>query len=350
MGSLALNPFVVAPELGFSNSEFIESFRRLPNLYNRVAGMFPERSVTTTTVMIEQSNGSLNIVASRPRNAAADKVTADKRVVRYLGIPHIPIQDVVLPGEIQDVRMFGSQGAQTNAVVLNEKQAKMRMILDQTREFLACGALKGIVLDADGSTLCNLYTEFAIAGPVAVPTVGSHMTLDFVLDNDNTVVMKKVLAVKRHIEMNLRGESMSGIRCLCSSTFYDAFTTHPEVVAAFDRYMALGQNLATDYRKGFTFGGITFEEYNATWTDKDGNARVGITADQGICFPEGTGDTFKTVVAPGNFTDAVNQPGQAYYARMAEINPGMGQGWKLWAESNLLPICKRPEVLVTVTI
>ncbi|MEN6533686.1 MAG: major capsid protein, partial [Bryobacteraceae bacterium] len=79
----------------------------------------------------------------------------------------------------------------------------------------------------------------------------------------------------------------------------------------------------------------------------DGAARLGIAATSGICFPEGTRDTFSTVVAPGNFLETANTMGLPYYSRQEPKE--FGQGIKVWAEGNWLPICKRPEVCVTVT-
>ena len=340
------NPFTAT---GFDMAAMTAAINKLPNLYNRVTGMFPEQPINTTTVMVEQSNGSLNIVRSRERGAPADKVTADKRALRSLVIPHIPVSDVVLPHEIQNVREFGSETSmESQAGVVARKLQKMKNIIDQTREYLAVGALKGIILDADGSTLYNLFTEFGITAASNPGDIGKYLVHDFVLDNNSTVVKTKCLNVKRHIEKNLRGERMTGVRGLCGSTFYDAFTTHPMVERAFEAYMALNQSLAEDYRQGFKFGGIVWEEYNASWTDKDGNTRAAIADNKAICFPEGTGNTFETVVAPGNFMEAVNTMGVPYYARQQD--KPLGQGMDLWAEANVLPICKRPEVLVEVTI
>ena len=294
-------------------------------------------------------NGTLNIVRSRERGAPADKSTADKRALRSFIIPHIPVMDVVLPHEVQNIRAFGSEEmTETDAAAGARKLQKMKNIIDQTREHLAVGALKGVILDADGTTLYNLFTEFGITAASNPGDIGKYLVLDFVLDSDATVVKTKCLNVKRHIEKNLRGERMTGVRALCSSSFYDALTTHPMVERAFEAYMALNQSLAEDYRQGFKYGGIVWEEYNASWTDKDGNVRAAIADNKAICFPEGTGDTFETIVAPGNFIEEANKPGQAYYARR-EMKP-FGQGMELWAEANVLPICKRPEVLVEVTI
>jgi len=331
-----LNPFTGT---GYDLAAMTTAINRLPNLYNRTAGIFTPDSITTTVVQVEQLNGTLNIVRSRPRGAPADKMTTDKRELRAFPIPHIPIEDVLLPEEYQNVRAFGSENeAETQAGILARKLQKMRNALDQTQEYLRMGALKGIVLDADGSTLCNLYTAFDI----------TPKSVDFVLDTATTEVILKCLEVKRHIETKLRGESMTGIRCLCSSTFYDSLTTHATVKAAFANYLALNQNLADDYRRGFRFGGITFEEYTASWTDKDGNIRPAIVAGEGICFPEGTTETFRIVIAPGNFLETANTPGLPYYAKQEARK--FNQGLDIHAESNILPICLRPEVLVGVSI
>ena len=75
---------------------------------------------------------------------------------------------------------------------------------------------------------------------------------------------------KRHIEDNLKGEFMTGIMCLCSQGFFDAFTTHAKVKEAY-LYFQRNQQLGNDYRTGFTFGGITFEEYRGQATDAAGN-------------------------------------------------------------------------------
>ena len=143
-----------------------------------------------------------------------------------------------------------------------------------TLEHLRMGALKGVILDADGSTLFNLYTEFAI----------TPKTVGFALTTASTEVLLKVLEVKRHIEDNLKGEFMTGILCLCSQGFFDALTTHAKVKEAF-MYFQRNQQLGNDYRTGFTFGGITFEEYRGQTTDAAGNVRKFIADDEAHFFP-----------------------------------------------------------------
>jgi hypothetical protein len=336
------NPFTNAYDMAAMTA----AINKLPNLYGRLNEMnlFPFSPINTTSVMVEQRNGTLNIVRSRPRGAAPDKSTADKRQLRSFAVPHLPVEDVLLPDDYQNVRAFGSDNAmESQASIMANKLQRMRNILDQTLEYLRMGALKGIILDADATTLYNLYNEFNIPSTTTAGTVGSWLTVEFDLDDEDEDVITHCLNVKRHIEMNLRGERMTGVRGLCDSVFFDALTTHPKVTAAYQRWQD-GRALFSDNRKGFTFGEITFEEYGATWTDHDGTARAAIAASHCHFFPEGTGDTFSTICAPGNFIETANTMGQPYYARQEERK--LGQGIDLWAESNILPLCRRPEVLV----
>jgi hypothetical protein len=336
MGAM-VNPFTGT---GYDIVALTAAINKLPNLYGRLEelGLFPVDGVTTTSVTVEQLNGTLNIVRSRPRGAAADKAIADKRGLRVFAVPHIPLDDVIQPEEIQDVRAFGSASAlETQGNVIARKLQKCKNMLDQTLEYLRMGALKGIILDADVSTIYNLYTEFGI----------SAKTVYFDLADEDTEVIEKCLEVTRHIESHLFGERMTGIRSLVSPEFFDALTTHVKVQEAFKYFQNMQQVPGKDYRKGFLYGGIVWEEYSAVWTDKDANSRKAITAELGHAFPEGTGETFKTVVAPGNFMETVNTVGQLYYAKQEPRK--FNQGLDIHTEMNALPICLRPEVLVKVS-
>lgn len=329
-----VNPF----ESGYDLMAMSRAVSILPNLYNRLVPIFPEVPIGQTVVGIEQLNGALNIVRSRPRGAPADKMIADKRALRYLAVPHIPVEDALLPDDYQNIRQFGSENqAETAANIMARKLTKMKNTIDQTREHLRMGALKGIILDADGTTMYNLYNEFGITAK----------TVDFALDDEDTDVDAKCLDVLDHIETNLKGETMTGVRAFVDLTFFKALISHTKVRQAFLNYQALNQNLASDYRRRFEFGGVIFEVYSATWTDKDATARLAIASGEGHAFPEGTSNTFEEVIAPGNFNEAVNTLGQPYYAKQEARK--FDAGLDIWAESNPLPICKRPAVLVKLT-
>jgi hypothetical protein len=100
-------------------------------------------------------------------------------------------------------------------------------------------------------------------------------------------------------------------------------------------------------RKGFEFAGITFEEYRGQATQDDGTTnRRFITAGDGHVFPTGTMSTFKTIVAPADFMETANTLGIELYAKMEPKK--FNRGMDLHTQSNPLPICYRPGVLVRI--
>ncbi len=328
-----INPFETD---AFSMAALTAAINKLPNRYGRLEQMnlMPAEGVRTRTILIEELNGVLNLLPTRPLGAPASLGAAGKRKVRSFVIPHIPHEDVVLPEEVQGLRAFGSEtelGAL--AALVAQKLQNMRNKHAITLEHLRMGALKGVILDADGSVLYDLYSEFGITPKV----------VNFALTTASTEVLLKCLEVKRHIEDNLRGEFMSGIHCLCSPGFYDALTTHAKVKEAF-MYFQRSQQLGNDYRTGFTFGGITFEEYRGEATDAAGNVRKFIADDEAHFFPLGTASTFRTYFAPADFNETANTLGLPLYAKQEPRK--FGRGTDLHSQSNPLPLVLRPEVLV----
>ena len=71
--------------------------------------------------------------------------------------------DVVLPEEVQGLRAFGSETeTESIANVVARHLETMRNKHAITLEHLRMGALKGKILDADGSELVDLFDEFDI--------------------------------------------------------------------------------------------------------------------------------------------------------------------------------------------
>jgi hypothetical protein len=331
-----LNPFSTD---AFDMAALTAAINKIPNTYGRVEqlGLMTPQGVRTRTIIIEEMSGVLNLLPTQPVGSPGTQGTTGKRKVRSFVIPHIPHDDAVLPEEVQGIRAFGSE-TETDALanLLALKLQNMRNKHAITLEYLRMGALKGVILDADGSTLYDLYSEFGIAAK----------TVSFALGTAGTEVLLKVLEVKRHIEDNLKGEFMTGIMCLCSQGFYDAFTTHAKVKEAF-MYFQRNQQLGNDYRTGFTFGGITFEEYRGQATDAAGNVRKFIADDEAHVLPIGPASTFRTYFAPADFNETANTLGLPLYAKQEPRK--FGRGTDLHTQQNPLPICLRPEVLVKGT-
>ncbi|MGB5217115.1 MAG: major capsid protein [Smithella sp.] len=332
-----LNPFEA--DNAFNVADLSMAIQMLPNNYGRMRelNVFPGKGVTQRTILVEENNGVLNLLPTRPVGAPGTENRMGKRKVRSFVIPHIPLDDVIRPEEFSGVREFGQSSAtKTLQTVMNDHLQTGRNKFGITIEHLRMGALKGSILDADGSELYNLFTEFGV----------SENTVDFALATTTTNIAAKCRAVLRLVEDNLKGETMSEVRCLVDATFFDAFIGHANVEKFYVNWQAAAAIAGKDPRKGFSFGGITWEEYRGQATDMDGNTRLFLASKTGRAFPMGTMDTFRTFYAPADFLETVNTVGQEIYAKQAMEK--MGRWVDVHMQSNALPICARPSVLVKV--
>lgn len=324
----------------FSMAALTEAINRLPNKYGRVTqlGLFADKGVATTSIQVEEKAGELNMLPTVPRQAPAPQNSSSKRKLRSFAIPTVKLEDSVLPADAQNVRAFGSDNAMLGIqTIVTDKLQEMRDKFDQTVEYMRVNSLRGILKDGAGNTLYNYYTEFGITPP----------SLGFALTTATTEVTTKCLTAKRHIERNLKGESMSHIHALVGENFYDALTTHALVKDAFKYFQNNNQTLDGDYRSLFRFAGIYFEEYSGTVTLADGSTEKIIGDDECLIFPVGTSKTFQTIYAPGNFIETVNTIGLPMYVKQERRK--FDQGIDVYAETNPLPIVYRPELVISAT-
>ena len=324
----------------FSMANLTAAINHVPNRYGRLEALnlFPAKPTRFRQILIEERNGVLNLLPTLPVGSPGTVGVRGKRKMRSFVVPHIPHDDVVAPEEVQSIRAFGSETElETVAGVLAQHLETMRNKHAITLEHLRMGALKGVILDADGSVLYDLFDEFDI----------TSKSTSFALATDGTNVRQKCIDVLAHIEDNLRGEFMTSVRCLCSPEFFEKLTGHTKVEKAYENFQQ-GVMLRDDVRAGFTFGGITFEEYRGQATDGNGASRRFIAAGEAHAFPVGTVDTFATYFSPADFNETVNTLGQPVYAKQEPRK--FERGTDLHTQSNPLPMCHRPGVLVKLSI
>lgn len=319
----------------FKAASLSASVRRLPNMYNRIGslGLFPYVGVRHRTIGVEELNEAVSLLPTLSWGAPGTPGTVDKRGGYAFSIPHIPHQDVVLPEDVQSVREFASEEAlKSVAGVVASKQQKMKNKVDLTLEFMKAKSLAGTATDGANVALYAYYTVFGI----------TKKEVDFALGTATTDVRGKCLEIKRDIESKARGAMISGIGCLCSATWFDKFTGHAKVQDAF-KYYQQAQNLSGDFRKGFEFANILFQEYDATVTLSDGSTTAAmITAGDAIFYPIGV-PIGVTAHAPANYMETVNELGAEYYSK-SELRK-FGKGVDLEVQSNPLPILLRPDLV-----
>jgi len=322
----------------FNTMELTAAINRMPFKPSRIGkmGLFETQGVTTVDVAIEEKDRILSLIPTSARGTPPTVGTPEKRTLRTFRCPHIAQNNTVMADEVQGVRVFGSQdelqGAQQ---VVNDKIEKMRRNHEVTLEYHRLGAIKGIILDADGvAVVHNLFTEFECTPDTVI----------FDFDAATPPIKESCMTVKRAIEENLGAAVYDHIHCFCNSTFFDDLTNEAGVVAAYARWRD-GEALRDDKRRGFEYSGIVFEEYPGSVGT---TAFIPLVADDhpgnAFFFPVGVPGLFQTYFAPADYIEAANTVGLEMYAKQERM--AMDKGIMIETQSNPLCICMLPMTLV----
>ncbi len=295
------------------------------------SGLFTESGITTTSVMIERQGSSLRLVPAAQRGGVGQPVSLTGRSMISLVTTHLPQTGSVLADEVQNVRAFGSETEVDSVMnVLKKKLAVAKGNLDLTLEYHRIGAIKGQILDADGTTvLLDLYTAFGM----------TQATLNFVLGIAGTRVKDKIADLKRTIRTKLGGRSFTGVDVWCSASYFDDLTRHATIEKAFELFNQNAYARNDPRGAAFSFAGVTFREYLGGVGGTDF-----IPAGQAFAVPTGVAGLFETNFAPAPYMETVNTMGLPYYAKQ-EAMP-MNKGVNFETQSNPLNFCTLPEAVV----
>lgn len=323
----------------FSLISLTDAFIKTPFKPGQVgaSGLFNSSGVRHTTVAIEWKNGRLSLIQTSPRGGPASNIGDEKATIESFVVPHLERESTVYADEVQNVRAFGSEnGEEAVMAVVNERMADLRKDHEVTLEHMRISALQGIVKDADGSTLVNLFTKFGVSQSTG--TISPNATTD-----EGDALRGEIVALQRTIEGVLGGEPVSGYHAYCGSTFFDSLRGDRGVTETL-RY-ADPQSLMnqTANARRFNFGGVTWEEYRGST-----GGTPFVAADEAYLYPTGT-NIFKTYFAPADYVETVNTlglPGYAKIIRDTELNRWV----KVHTQSNPLTIALRPDAIVKVTI
>lgn len=302
------------------------------------SGLFSEDGVPTTSILVEEQDTVLGLVAPTPRGGPGETAKKDGRRLRNFQITHYQRDDSVLADEVQNVRAFG-QESQTETVqdAIDRKMRKHLIALDSTLEHQRVGALKGLITDKNGNTIYNLATEFGISLPSVV---------DFVLGTGSTKIRSKCYDVITGIEDALDGVPYQGIVGWCGKTFWKELIDHDEVKKFYLNWTAAAQIRGVPLDT-FEFGDITFKRYR---TGAQATAEVSspFIADIGCQFaPMGVPDLFITRFGPADYEETVNTVGLPRYMKQWPMDNGKGRNMEV--QTNAISLCTRPKVLYSGT-
>lgn len=320
----------------FSLSRLTQTIVDIPRVPTQIGdeGLFTEYGINTLTMMIERQGSKLQLVPTAPRGGIPQPVHLTGRKLLPIAAVHLPQSAAVLADEVQGVRAFGSE-TEVEAVskIVTRKLEVMKANLDLTNEYHRIGALKGQVLDADGSTvLWDMYSLFGF----------SQDTVFFDLSNANADVKQKCIDLKRKVKVALGGRALQNVRVKVSPGFFDKLVAHKSVVAAWALWNN-GQFGRTSQVDGdFEYCGITFQIY-------EGGTSAGdfIGTDLGYAYPTGVPNMFQTAYAPANYIETVNTNGLPYYVKQERMKFDVGV--ELFSQSNPIHLNTLPEAVIKVS-
>lgn len=305
----------------------------------RDMGIFSEKPVRTTTVWVEVKNGQVSLVPTSERGEPLDQNGKRKRDAIPLSTVRLAKGDRITATELQDVRAEGEEAELKEVQTeINTRLTEVTSDIDLTEENLMLGAIQGIVVDADGSTVINnFYTDFGVSQPAEI---------DFDLDNATPASG----ALKKKCNEVVRGMVRAGGNAITPNTqimafvgdnFWDDLVAHPEVQGAYNNWVQ-AQSMSNEIGvfKPFRWGEINWVNYRGT----DDGSTVSIGTDKAKFFPVGARGMFEVAYAPAEFMEYVNTRGQARYAMI--VTDKDRNAWAdVEAYSYLLPYCTRPEAL-----
>ena len=320
----------------FSLSALTQTITDIPRVPTQLGdeGLFQEYGINSLSMMIERQGSALKLVPAAARGSVPEPVSLTGRKLITISGVHLPQMGSVMADEVQGIRAFGSE-TEVMAVqsLVTRKLVQARANLDLTMEYQRIGALKGQVLDADGTTVLNdLYSLFGF----------TQATFSFGLSDATTDIKQKCIALKRLVRVAMGGRPVNEVRVKVSETFFDALVGHAKMQEAWDMWNNGAFARTSQVDADFEFAGVTFQIYIGGTSAGDF-----VPANQGFAYPTGIPGMFQTAYCPANFMETVNTTGLPYYVKQEPMEFGIGVS--LYSQSNPITLNTHPEAVIKVT-
>lgn len=297
----------------FRLSQLTQTIIDIPRIPTQIgdSGLFSESGMTGTVMMIERKGAELKLVPTSPRGGVPEPVHAKGRKLIPVAAVHMAESWNVQADEVLGIRAFGSEDQTVPiSALVRERMALAKAQMDLTHEYHRVGAIKGQVLDADGSSV--LYDMYDLFGM-------TKQTLETNIDNPASAADPKAtsMQIKRAIKAKLGGRSFTGVKAYVSADYFDKLVGHDKMKKAWElwnngAYLRQQQN-----EDDFEFAGVRYTVY-------EGGTDAGdfIPAGKGYAFPTGVPNMFQTLFAPAPFVETVGSMGLPYYAKQKQNDWG----------------------------
>lgn len=317
-----------------SLSGYVQKQPFVPQLLGSL-NIFTPKPVRTREVFVDRKEGGLSLIATSPDGAPPEVMEGQRRDMVSLRTTRLTKRFTLSAHQIDGIRASGSE-SELMAVQseFNTLTEQINAELELTKEFHRLGALQGLLLDADGTSVIYDYSaEFNEAIPPAI-----SFGLDDPSSDIHAISKSITRAVARAALGNLAGAS---IHAICGDEFYDKIVSHKNTEKFYLQQMATqAMRDQSAIFESFKFGGITYHNYQGT----EDNTTVAVPTNEAKFFPVGGRDVFTVAYSPLESMDFVNSLGKPKY--MMSIPDRERNMWvKGEIYSYPLHICQQPRLL-----
>lgn len=318
------------------HEDIVERTEFLPQLLGSL-NLFEPIYSRSRTIAIADRNRTLTMIPTSEMGAPPEELIPQGSKVRPFQAVRLAKGSTIYAIELAGVMALPFDG-QTRDIVaeVTERSGQIRNDMELTHEHMRLGAIMGVVVDADGTTvLHDWFAEWGISKPAEI---------NFALTDENTDVRKKCRDVKRAMQKAAKGSWTPGTRvgALVGDTFFDLLVNHKQI-----KETKIGTERAPQLENiegysAITIEGITFINYQGT----DDGTSLAIATTKARFFPIGARGAFKVGWAPASeFKPYVNQRGREVYGMLLEDKSGRDEWDRVEEYSYPLFMCTRPEML-----
>lgn len=278
--------------------------------------LWNEESLDTIDVFLERRGEELNLVPATDYGGNGDITELGKADGEVFRLIYLPTEFGVRAAEVQGVRAFGTESErETLEMKRDQKLAKATQRLEATKRFHRAKSLfEGKILDANGSTvLLDIDARFGL----------TPQTQSIALGTATTKVKIKIEEAK-DMAIDALGDSTTviGWRAYCGRNWFNDFTSHEAVTAAFDRWQDGAFLRESQAMRPFEFLDISWRKFYGQVKTKAGGTVNFIDPNAAYLLPiTDDPDAYQTWYGPAPYADTVNTMGRPFYATPLREDP-----------------------------
>lgn len=293
------------------------------------------------TVPVRLIDGKLTLVPDGPRGVIGEPSVDSTEKVVYLSACHLSQPGRIIADDLRNRMRLGSEDMPTVAEAYLEKLGQKRANIEVTLEYHLLGAIRGLVLDAKGSVLYDLYEQFG-------QEKAEDITFTFpTSETGKNTVLAKFQEIKKSISNSVGGNAIPAVGAVVGDTFWNELITNPMVQTAYSAWSAVheatfGNN---DFLgKPFPYGGILWQNYGHVVGGK-----TFVEPEEALLFPmvdDGSG--LQQWFAPSDYIADVGDMGASFYVHQWPHQSGKSLEFEV--QSNPVTFFGRPEALRTIKL